>query len=131
MKKILAWEPWFFIFFGLFHLHRIWALFHRESYAAFWIGIMQNKGFSYFFIMGILALLCAIGIITFFRERKNKDWWRWIYICGGCYILFDLLAIATGMKFWHQLLLRMFDTNSQYWNATWITFILLGVLYSH
>ncbi len=31
-KKILAFEPWFFIFFGLFHLHRIWGLIDRNSY---------------------------------------------------------------------------------------------------
>lgn len=41
-------------------------------------------------------------------------------------MLFDLFAIATGMKFWHKLLLIMFDTASPYWNAVWIFFILLG-----
>ena len=25
MKKIYSFEPWFFIFFGVFHLHRIWG----------------------------------------------------------------------------------------------------------
>lgn len=34
-KKILVWEPWFFIVFGLFHLHRIWGLIERDSYAGF------------------------------------------------------------------------------------------------
>ena len=51
MKKIYSWEPWFFMFFGLFHLHRIWALADRESYASFWMGIMENKGIAYFGIM--------------------------------------------------------------------------------
>lgn len=32
MKKIYSYEPWFFIFFGLFHLHRIWGLADRDSY---------------------------------------------------------------------------------------------------
>ena len=68
VKKIYVWEPWFFIFFGVFHLHRIWALYDRRSYASFWIGIMQNKGVEYFLIMGILAALCIIGICTFIRE---------------------------------------------------------------
>ncbi|MGI6174469.1 MAG: hypothetical protein ACOYI8_11340 [Christensenellales bacterium] len=126
MKKIYAWEPWVFIFFGLFHLHRIWALFDRASYASFWMGILKVKGMLYFLLMGILAILCIIGIATFFRERKNNFRWRWIYICGGCYVLFDLLAIATGMKFWHRVLSWMFDTNSPHWNALWIAFILLG-----
>jgi hypothetical protein len=52
MKKIHAWEPWVFIFFGLFHLHRIWALFDRASYASFWMGIMETKGVLYFLLMG-------------------------------------------------------------------------------
>ena len=56
-KKIYAWEPWFFLFFGIFHFHRIWALIDRESYASFWLGIMENKGIEYFMIMGMLAAL--------------------------------------------------------------------------
>ena len=41
-------NPGFFMFFGGFHLHRIWALFDREAYALFWMGIMQNKGIALF-----------------------------------------------------------------------------------
>ncbi|MBR5973712.1 MAG: hypothetical protein IK020_00845 [Clostridiales bacterium] len=126
MKKIYAWEPWFFLFFGVFHMHRIWALVARESYASFWMGIMEEKGAFYFILMGILALLCVVGIITFVRERKNNYWWRWIYLCGGAYVLFDLFAIATGMAFWQDILNKMFDTKSSYWNLIWGFFILLG-----
>ena len=126
IKKIYLWEPWFFLFFGLFHLHRIWALFDRESYASFWMGIMENKGVVYFLIMGILGGLCVLGIITFIKNRKSNYWWRWIYIFGGSYVLFDLFAIATGMEFWSRLLEMMFDTNSPYWNIIWIFFIVLG-----
>ena len=126
MKKTYAWEPWFFMFFGLFHLHRIWALFDREGYASFWLGLVENKGTTYFLIMGLLAILCVVGIVTFFRERRHNYWWRWIYICGGLYLLFDLFAIATGIEFWHRLLLLMFNTSSNYWNVIWIAFILLG-----
>lgn len=126
MKKIHVWEPWLFVFFGLFHLHRIWAIFDKESYASFWLSILEKQGMPYFLTMAVLGLLCVLGIVTFFRERNHNYWWRWIYICGGCYVLFDLFAIATGLRFWHKLLLWMFDTNSRYWNAIWLTFILLG-----
>ena len=126
MKKIYAWEPCFFMFFGLFHLHRIWGLFDRQSYADFWIGIMQRKGMSYFGLMGILALLSICGIVAFFKNRKNNYWWRWVYFCGGGYLLFDLFAIAIELKIWNDLLLFMFDVNSQWWNIVWGFFILLG-----
>ena len=43
-KKVLIWEPWFFMTFGLFHLHRIWGLIDRDSYAGFWMGILESKG---------------------------------------------------------------------------------------
>ena len=76
MKKIYCWEPWFFMFFGLFHLHRIWGLFDRESYASFWMGILENKGVPYYATMGVLALLCVAGIVVFIRERKHNYWWR-------------------------------------------------------
>ena len=126
MKKIYPWEPWFFIFFGLFHLHRIWALIDRASYAAFWTGIMENKGALYYLIMGMLACLCILGIITFIRERKTNYAWRWIYLFGGVYVLFDLAAIAFNLGIWKRLLAMMFDADSPYWNAGWLFFILLG-----
>ena len=126
MKKIYAWEPWFFIFFGMFHLHRIWGLIDRTSYAKFWTGILESKGVSYFVIMGLLAVLCVLGMITFIKNRKNNYWWRWIYFCGGSYLLFDLFAIATGLEFWNKLLLWMFDVNLPYWNLIWSGFIFMG-----
>lgn len=46
-KKIIVWEPWFFMVFGLFHLHRIWGLTDRNSYAEFWIGVLENKDLCY------------------------------------------------------------------------------------
>ena len=126
MKKIYAWEPWFFLFFGVFHLHRVWALINRESYASFWLGVLRNKGLVYFLLMGILSVLCILGVVTFVREQGHNYWWRWIYICGGSYLLFDLFAIATGLKFWQKILAGMFDTHATYWNLVWGFFILLG-----
>lgn len=126
MKRICFWEPWFFMLFGLFHIHRIWALFDREGYAAFWLGIMESRGIAYFSIMGVLAALCVLGIVTFVRERKANFLWRWIYVFGGGYVLFDLFAIAAGLGVWQELLAKMFDTRSPYWNAVWGFFILLG-----
>lgn len=126
MKKIYTWEPWFFLFFGVFHLHRIWGLIDRQSYADFWLGILESKGAFYFILMGILALLCILGITTFCKNIKSNHWWRWIYIFGGGYVLFDLFAIATDMEIWNELLLMMFDVESLYWNFIWGFFVVLG-----
>lgn len=125
-KKIFAWEPVFFLFFGLFHLHRIWGLIDRKTYADFWLGILENRGVFYFILMGLLAILCIAGVITFFRNRSSNYWWRWIYLFGGSYVLFDLFAIAVGLDFWNELLLWMFDVKSPYWNIIWGFFVLLG-----
>ena len=125
-KKVFAWEPWFFIVFGLFHLHRIWGLIDRNSYAQFWITVLENKGIFYFASMGILTALCIVGISTFIKNKHSNYWWRWIYLFGGVYLLFDLFAIAIGLEFWNKLLLWMFDVTSIYWNAVWSFFILLG-----
>lgn len=76
--------------------------------------------------MGVLFFLCILGIITFFKNLHNNYWWRYIYLFGGVYVLFDLFAIATGLKFWHELLLKMFDISSPYWNVIWSMFVLLG-----
>lgn len=126
MRKIYFYEPWFFILFGIFHLHRVWGLIDRESYASFWLGVLEEKGLFYYSLMGILAIFCVLGIITFFKNMRQNYWWRWIYIFGGGYVLFDLFAIATGLSFWHDLLLMMFDTTAPYWNIVWSGFIMLG-----
>lgn len=125
-KKIYAWEPYFFMFFGLFHLHRIWGLIDRKSYANFWVGLMESKGIMYFVVMILLASLCIVGIITFCKNQGKNYWWRWIYIFGGSYVLFDLFAIAIGLEVWNKLILMMYDINAPYWNVLWLAFILLG-----
>lgn len=124
--RIHFYEPWFFIFFGVFHLHIIWGLIDRKSYADFWIGVLQEKGLIYYSLMALLSILCILGIITLLKDLKHNFWWRWIYLFGGGYLLFDLFAIATGIRFWHDLLMKMFDISSPYWNTIWSAFILLG-----
>ncbi|MEG0585933.1 MAG: hypothetical protein RR504_06055 [Christensenellaceae bacterium] len=126
-SKIYFYEPLFFILFGVFHMHRIWGIIDRKSYSDFWIGVMNEKGIFYYTLMGVLAVLCILGIITFIKNRNNNYWWRWIYILGGSYVLFDLFAIATGIKFWQRLILLMFNTESVYWNLLWGIFIVLGL----
>ncbi len=122
----MAGNPGFFIFFGIFHLHRIWGLIDRKTYADFWIGILENKGVVYIAIMGLLVALCILGMITFINNRQRNYWWRWIYLCGGSYLLFDLFAIALGLEFWQDLLFWMFDVTSPYWNLLWGGFIVMG-----
>ena len=107
-------------------MHRIWALVDRQSYADFWMGIYEEKGVTYFVLMGLLAGLCILGIVTFIRERKANYLWRWIYVFGGAYVLFDLFAIAIGLEIWKKLLSAMFDTSSALWNPIWLFFIVLG-----
>ena len=125
MKKIFLFEPFFFLFFGLFHLHRIWALFDRAGYARFWLGVLESKGVFYYGLMGLLAALCVLGMAVFLRCRRGY-WWRWAYLFGGGYVLFDLFAIAAGLESWRQLLAAMFDVNAPYWNILWAGFALLG-----
>lgn len=126
MKKVEFYEPCFFLLFGVFHLHRIWGMIDRKSYAGFWIGILENRNVIYYGLMIVLAMFCLLGIITFFKNTHHNYWWRWIYIAGGSYVLFDLFAIYVRLKFWNELLLWMYDTTSPYWNMIWLIFILLG-----
>ncbi|MDE6586660.1 MAG: hypothetical protein K2K80_08285, partial [Clostridia bacterium] len=102
MKKIKKFEPYFFLFFGLFHLHRIWGIIDRKSYADFWLTIMTERGVFYWILIAALLSLCLLGIITFFRNLRNNYWWRWIYLIGGVYLLFDLFAIILKLEFWQK-----------------------------
>ena len=116
-----------FILFGVFHIHRIWGLIDRQSYTDFWIGLMQGRGVIYYLLMSMLAGACIYGIVMFFKNLHHNFWWRWIYIFGGGYVLFDLFAIEIGWEFWQELILKMFDVDAWYWNLEWGAFIALGV----
>ncbi|MDE6591722.1 MAG: hypothetical protein K2K57_01480 [Oscillospiraceae bacterium] len=126
IKKTEWFEPWVFIFFGIFHLHRIWGLIDRKAYADFWLGVMESRGMFYYLLMSVMAILCVCGIVTFLKNLRSNFRWRWIYIFCGGYVLFDLFAIVTGLEFWHKLILKMFDINATYWNILWVFFIVLG-----
>ena len=125
-RPIHWFEPWFFLLFGLFHLHRVWGLLDRDGYAAFWLGVLESRGWFYFALMGLLAALCLAGVWAFLRRRRERAWWRWIYVLGGGYVLWDLFAIAAGLDFWQNLLYSMFDTALPCWDLLWGGFVLLG-----
>jgi len=127
-SKIIWFEPIVFLFFGLLHLHRIWAFIDRSSYSDYWLSLMDNRGWFYFVLMGIMSFLCVAGIVLFIRNKGRNYWWRWFYIFGGGYVLFDLFAILVGLDIWKNLLYKMFDVTSQYWNILWGAFIGLGLI---
>ena len=125
-RKIFWIEPLFFLLFGMFHLHRLWALMDGPAYADFWLGVLEERGATYFGLMGVLVLLCVAGLSVFFRTRR--PWWRWLYLLGGGYVLFDLAAIAAGWEVWDSLLRWMFDVDNSAWNWLWGGFSGLGLL---
>ena len=125
-RKIFWIEPLFFLLFGVFHLHRLWALMDKSAYVAFWLGVLEERGATYLGLMRVLVLLCAAGLSVFFRTRR--PWWRWLYLLGGGYVLFDLAAIAAGWEVWDSLLRWMFDVDNPAWNWLWGGFSGLGLL---
>lgn len=80
-KKIIVWEPWFFMVFGLFHLHRIWGLIDRKSYAEFWNklllwmfdvdSIYWNAVWSFFILLGGFVLILGIKL-QIDKSRMSK-----------------------------------------------------------
>lgn len=127
-SKIIWFEPIVFIFFGLLHLHRVWALIDRVGYSDFWLSVMNNRDLLYFGLMGVMSALCIAGIVLFVKNRGSNYWWRWFYIFGGGYVLFDLFAIFIRLDIWKSLLYKMFDSTSPYWNILWGAFIVLGLI---
>ena len=128
MKSKIIWiEPVFFLFFGVFHLHRIWGLIDRKGYSDFWLSVMNNRDWFYFSLLGILSLLCIVGIAVFIKCKGHNYWWRWVYIFGGGYLLFDLFAIFIKLEIWKNLLYWMFDITNPYWNIVLGIFISLGL----
>ena len=40
----------------------------------------------------------VLGIITFFRNLRYNYWWRWIYLCGGGFIVMGAAVFVLGIK---------------------------------
>lgn len=71
-SKIAFFEPWFFLFFGLFHLHRIWGLVDRNAYADFWMSVMAQKGAFYYYLCGKSDTQCALLQVPFSYMQKYR-----------------------------------------------------------
>ena len=126
-KHNIYWiDIFIFLFFGVFHTHRIWAFFDREGYVDFWEQILENE-VTYLLLLTTLAVLCIIGFIIFLKNYGENPWWRWIYIFGGGYLLFDVFAIYFNLKFWNELIEFMNDVTNPYWNLIWGIFVIIGI----
>ena len=103
MKKIEIYEPFFFLFFGAFHLPRVWGLVDRQSYADFWMGLMRSKGALYYLLFDLFAI--ATGL-EFWEKLLLKMFdvsaWYW-NILWICFILLGGFAFGLGIRL---LLLR-------------------------
>ena len=103
-------------------------LFDRNDYSLFWLSIMGNRGCVFYVSMLLLTLLCIAGIAIFVKNKRNNYWWRWFYIFGGLYLLFDLFAITIRLEIWEKMIYQMFDVTNRYWNILWGGFIVLGLV---
>lgn len=72
MKKIYSYEPYFFIFFGIFHLHRIWGLVDREDYATFWINVYGKQRNILFFVNGHISGALYIGNYYILQKSTSQ-----------------------------------------------------------
>ena len=77
-------------------------------------------------LMLVLVMFCLVGIITFIKNRGNNFWWRWIYLFGGGYVLFDVAAVVLNVSVWHKLLIFMFDSETPHYYFIWGFFCIAG-----
>ena len=92
--KIFWIEPLFFLLFGVFHLHRLWALIDRVTYADFWLSILDEKN-----VLFDLAAIAAgwdvwDSLLRWMFDVGNPTWnWLW-----GGFSLLGLLSLLFGVK---------------------------------
>jgi uncharacterized membrane protein len=121
-------ESLFFLFFGLFHIHRIWAFIDSKSYNNFWLGLLGNRGPSFFFLGILLIIVSIIVILYFLKNYKAKKWWRWIYLLGGIYVSIDSILNLLNNNFIKNVVIKMYTVEQSYYYILWGLFILLGMV---
>ena len=121
-------ESLVFLFFGLFHIHRIWAFIDFKSYNKFWLNILENRG-SFFIILGFSLLIMSIIVILYFIVNfKNKKWWRWIYLFGGIYLVIDNVLNLFNNNLINNVVIKMYTMKQPYYSILWALFIILGII---
>jgi hypothetical protein len=121
-------ESIFFLFFGLFHTHRILAFIDAKAYNNFWLKILQNRNVPFYILGIILIILAIIVIIYFIKYFKEKKWWRWIYLFGGIYILIDCILNLLNNDYINCIVIKMYTLKQPYHNILWGFFIILGII---
>jgi len=120
-------ESLVFLFFGLFHIHRIWAFIDSKSYNKFWLNILENRG-PFFLILGFSLLIMSIIVILYFIVNfKDKKWWRWIYLFGGIYLVIDNVLNLFNNNFINNIVIKMYTMKQPYYSILWGLFIILGI----
>ena len=121
-------ESLFFLFFGLFHIHRIWAFINAKAYNNFWLNISRNRN-TFFYLLGIiLIILTFVVIIYFIKYFKERKWWRWIYLFGGTYLLIDSILNLLNNNFMNNIVIKMYTLRQPYYKILWGSFIILGII---
>jgi hypothetical protein len=121
-------ESLFFLFFGLFHIHRIWAFIDAKAYNDFWLNMLNNRNI-FFYIFGVILIILTLAVIIYFlKHYKEKKWWRWIYLFGGGYVLIDCILNLFKNNFIINIVIKMYTLGQPYYNIVWGFFILLGII---
>jgi uncharacterized membrane protein len=121
-------ESLIFLFFGLFHIHRIWTFVDSKSYNKFWLNILESRGL-FLFILGILLFVISIIVILYFiKNYRSKKWWRWIYLFGGIYLIMDTVLNLFNNHFIKNVVIKMYTLKQPYYSVLWGLFIILGII---
>ena len=121
-------ESLFFLFFGLFHIHRIWAFIDSKSYNKFWLELLENRDISFFILGFLLFIITVIAIIYFIKNFKDKKWWRWIYLFGGIYLVIDSVLNLLNVNIINNIVVKMYTLKQPYYDILWGLFIILGII---
>jgi hypothetical protein len=121
-------ESLFFLFFGLFHIHRIWAFIDSKSYNNFWLNILDSRG-AFLYIFGSLLFIMSIIVILYFiKYFGDKKWWRWVYLFGGIYLIWDTILNLLNNDFIKNFIIKMYTIKQPYYFILWGLFIILGII---
>lgn len=113
-----------FMFFGIFHVHRIWGLVNPSAYAEFWLNIINKEKYG---ALAIVLIIFALSfVILFFTNLKKLRWWRWFYFCGGVYVLLDVFSNLARLGLIKKATIWMFTVTGPIWYLLWGFFTLLG-----
>lgn len=127
-EKVYAFESPAFLLFGVFMVHRVWAIVNPPSFSNFWINAYFAKHPLILLVYALLAGLGLAGTWILIRTYRTYYWWRLFFPIIAAYGIQNVYKIWTQGEAWRDRILIYYHTGLRIWDLMWGLAVIAGFI---